>query len=148
MKSVEAPPVNRRPRRRKRSRFKLLRRMLGLFALTCTLVGCSFIASRVTTKQPLPVKNLQVVHPGPGSVTIETRTNHSARITWYSPWRGTSTITWGRKPSLDEPIHFQAVKNQSAYLTRLTPGMRYYFRIETETSVGVARSPVVSFIAK
>lgn len=145
---VMARPDKRRRPRRRRLASTIFRRALFFLGLTLTLVGCSLITAHVQQVQGANTQADSAARPGPGPVTLEPRKDHTARVSWYSPWRGKSNVSWGLKPLMDESSQSRSTEDQSIHLTGLTPGMRYYVQIETQTSVGVARSSVCSFIAK
>jgi len=135
-------------RKKKRGTVKLVRRALFSLSVIVTLVGCTLIGSHVRQSQGEQASEATAARPGPGPITIEARNNRTARVSWYSPWRGTSTVFWGLTPQLDSSATSQTTENQQIQLTGLTPGMRYYLQVQTQTSVGLARSPVCSFIAE
>jgi hypothetical protein len=114
-----------------------------------TLVGCSILkgahrpepGNALDANEPAPLK------PGLTNVTIGRVDAKGATIWWRSPWQGQSTVAYGRDPHLMPVVvdHSTPTSERTIALDNLEPGTRYYFRVETATPLGVARSAVLSF---
>ena len=122
--------------------------LIGLF-----LVGCSLL-----TVQRSPAEQawsgsgqaraaVKALRPGVSPVSVERIGASKATIAWRSPWEGRSHIVYGHSPRLqpETVTKTRATANRQLELTQLKPGTRYYFQVETQTSLGIARSAVLSF---
>jgi hypothetical protein len=102
--------------------------------------------------RPEPGNAVEVVEPAPlkpglAHVTIGRVAARQATIWWRSPWQGQSTVVYGRDAHLVPMVveHSAPTGERAVELSELEPGTRYYFRVETATPLGVARSAIVSF---
>ena len=120
--------------------------VIGLF-----LVGCSLLSARhspgdqasFTTRPPAGGS----LSPGLSPVTVGPIGETEATVSWASPWEGPSRVLYGASPRLmpHQSARSPLTTAQRLSLRKLKPGTRYYFQVETETPLGVARSAVLSF---
>lgn len=118
--------------------------VIGLF-----LVGCSLLTVRPAEFEAIPSKGIAAndLRPGLTPVMVDRIHDDHATIHWRSEWKGKTTIYYGTTPVL---VPFSVDKTTPTYehmvkLDQLKPSTRYYFQIETETPLGDAHSPVLSF---
>ncbi|MEB3195860.1 MAG: hypothetical protein VKP62_01525 [Candidatus Sericytochromatia bacterium] len=124
------------------------RRLMGATILGALLVGCSWFGSHASGGGSQASGASKMLRPGLGPVVVEPGRPQTARISWYSPWQGQSVIRVSRQASLEQPILTSPTDAQRTTLKNLDSGVRYYFRVETRTDMGMAHSSVCSFVAK
>ena len=126
-------------------------RLAGAFVAALTLVGCSWLSVKGPASEwdgwsksdDVPAE--RVLRPGPGPVVVEKVAKTSARILWKSPWKGESVVRYGRSTELALAPATTPTEASAVALGGLKPGTRYFFRVETRTPQGVARSSTLSF---
>lgn len=125
-------------------------RLAGAFVAALTLVGCSWLS--VKGPRPdwegwakAPADRERVVRPGPGPVVVEVVGATGARISWKSPWKGESVVRYAPSPELGRAPATPPTAGAAVALAGLAPATRYFFRVETRTPQGVARSSTLSF---
>lgn len=125
-------------------------RLAGAFVAALTLVGCSWLS--VKGPQPgwegwakAPADQERVVRPGPGPVVVEAVGATSAKIGWKSPWKGESVVRYAPSTELGLAPATAPTAADEVALAGLKPATRYFFRVETRTPQGVARSSTLSF---
>lgn len=128
-------------------RWKLLAATLSAGLL---LVGCSHMMARHHASAPGPAIALgdpAPLEPGVARVTVGRVGPDRATIWWKSPWKGQSTIVYGKDAHLMPVVVERSAPTaeHSTSLAELAPDTRYYLQIETATPLGVARSAVISF---
>jgi hypothetical protein len=127
---------------------------LAAGAIGLLLVGCSIFTVQHPYRSDVRLPRLHSapsqLKPGVSRVTVARVKPDSATLTWRSPWPGSSSVLYGRTPLLlpDAATRSRPTDGQEATLANLQPGTRYYFQVETETPLGVARSPVCSFLTR
>lgn len=122
------------------------RRLLAAGVLLLSVLGCSFLTAQVRGGHTAGADADRALRPGPGPVTVEGLNPGSARVSWYSPWRGRSVVRYGTSPDLGEANATRATDGTRLRLDGLTPGTRYFLRVETRTSQGLSCSSVCSFV--
>lgn len=122
--------------------------LIGLF-----LVGCSLLSVQRSPAEQAWSGHGEVhqaaktLRPGLTPVSVERVSASTATVAWRSSWQGRSHIVYGHSPKLlpETADKTRSTANRELQLTRLKPGTRYYFQVETETPLGIARSAVLSF---
>jgi hypothetical protein len=119
--------------------------LIGMF-----LVGCSLLSvQRSPAEQDLPAGHAmaQALRPGLTPVMVQNVSASGATIAWKSTWAGRSQVVYGQTPRLmpGDADKSAATTERQVKLSMLKPGTRYYFQVETQTALGVARSAVLSF---
>lgn len=126
-----------------------LKRLAFVAASGLMLVGCSWLSQAARPgRAPLndqPPADARTLRPGPGPVTVEAVATTSARVIWSSPWTGDSVVWYGPTSDLRQPRATVPTIGQAVTLSGLKPETRYFFRVETQSKLGVARSSVLSF---
>lgn len=120
---------------------------IGLFLATCTamIVQRPPAHAGAIVLRPIP----GVIKPGLSPVTVDEVKATSARISWRSRWQGKSVILFGTSPrSLPSAARSNPTFGPFTELRDLAPGTRYFFQVETHTPLGVALSPVCSFVTR
>lgn len=120
--------------------------LIGMF-----LVGCSLLSvQRSPADQDLP-RNSHVqsdaLRPGLTPVVVQHVSASGATIAWKSTWTGRSHVVYGQTPRLvpESADKTAQTTERQVKLSSLRPGTRYFFQVETQTPLGVARSAVLSF---
>jgi hypothetical protein len=122
------------------------RRLAVVLASGLLVVGCSWLSQVARgPMQDQPPADDRTLRPGPGPVTVEAIGPTSARVAWASAWPGDSVVWFAPTPGLDQPKASAPTVGQTVTLTGLRPATRYFFRVETHTQRGVARTPTFSF---
>lgn len=122
--------------------------VIGLF-----LVGCSLLtvqrspAESAWSGQGQVQRPATSLRPGLTPVSVQGISRSGATIAWRSSWKGRSHIVYGHSPRLLPATADKTASTAERQLqiTKLKPGTRYYFQVETETPLGIARSAVLSF---
>ncbi|MFP5501947.1 MAG: fibronectin type III domain-containing protein [Candidatus Sericytochromatia bacterium] len=120
---------------------------IGLFVATCAvmIVQRPPAHAGAIVLRPIP----GVIKPGLSPVTVDEVKATSARIRWRSTWQGKSVILFGTSPrSLPAASRTAPIFGPHTELTALEPNTRYFFQVETHTPLGVALSPVCSFVTR
>lgn len=132
---------------------RLKRTLVGLMT-GMLLVGCSLVSvsaqqrldpevrlPRAKPTAPLSLK------PGVSPVMIEGVKKDRAVISWKSRWEGKTVVWYGSSPKLMPHVAERTAITYGTQLelAKLKPGTRYYVQVETETTLGVARSAICSF---
>jgi hypothetical protein len=116
--------------------------LMGMF-----LVGCSLLSvQRSPAEQDFP-PGPPILRPGLTPVVVQNVSASGATIAWKSSWQGRSKVVFGETPVLmpTEAGKTAETTERRVKLSRLKPGTRYYFQVETQTALGTARSAVLSF---
>ncbi|MEB3223555.1 MAG: fibronectin type III domain-containing protein [Candidatus Sericytochromatia bacterium] len=122
------------------------KRLLLVGWLGLSLLGCSLMGVRFGDAGEVPPDRL--LRPGPGPVVVEGGHRGAARVSWYSPWRGSSVVRFATTPGLERAQTTAPTSGNRASLSGLVPGTRYYMQVETRTDLGTSRSSVCSFVTK
>ncbi len=125
-------------------------RLAGAFVAALTLVGCSWLSVQGPQAEwegwaKGPADPERVLRPGPGPVVVEKVQATSVRIAWRSPWKGESVVRYAPTPELGLAPETVPTEATMVALAGLKPATRYFFRVETRTAQGVARSSTLSF---
>ncbi|MFN3429452.1 MAG: fibronectin type III domain-containing protein [Candidatus Sericytochromatia bacterium] len=122
--------------------------LIGLFLVGCSLLSVQRSPADQAFERPraaTPVPD--ALRPGLTPVVVEQIGRSGATIAWRSSWEGRSHVIYGSSPRLvpTEATHSPVTAQRRVALTKLKPNTRYYFQVETQTALGVARSAVLSF---
>ena len=136
-------------------------RFMAAIAATGLLVGCSWYTVQLRDDGPAPRSDAaaapteaapaetRTLRPGPSPVIVQAVRATAATIAWKSPWRGESRVHYAPTPDLagnDACSASAAGEATRVTLAGLTPHVRYFFRVETRSPLGVSRSPILSFV--
>lgn len=122
----------------------------GMIATGLLVVGCSMFSQQAKPGPGVPEAPAaepqpdRVLRPGPGPVTVEAIAPTTARVAWKSPWSGDSVVRFAPNAELDKASSATTF-GQAVTLKGLAPKTRYFFRVETRTKLGLARSSTLSF---
>lgn len=129
----------------------------ALLAAGLTLVGCSMLSGPPGEQAGNPLLELppspwgllapMALKPGLTPVTVDGIREDRARIRWRSAWDGKTVVWYGTSPKLmpHDADRTPATFGAHTELGGLAPATRYFFQVEVQTTVGVARSAVLSF---
>lgn len=120
---------------------------IGMFLATCAvmIVQRPPAHAGAIVLRPIP----GVIKPGLSPVTVDAVKATSARISWRSSWQGKSVILFGKSPrELPAAARTAPTFGPFTDLRDLEPNTRYFFQVETHTPLGVALSPVCSFVTR
>ncbi|MNS17473.1 hypothetical protein D3C72_491490 [compost metagenome] len=123
--------------------------MIGLFLVGCSLLSVQRSPAESAFERPRAAEPAtpDALRPGLTPVVVEQIGRSGATIAWRSSWEGRSHVVYGASPRLvpTEATLSASTAQRRVALTQLKPNTRYYFQVETQTALGVARSAVLSF---
>jgi|GEM_PF-4300358 len=140
------------------NRWRALAVLIGV-----SLAGCSLMSQVSRETETYPTRSsrfglfdwagllepTQTLRPGVGLVTVQSVGCDRTRISWRSPWPGSSVVRYGLEHRLLPHASRETLPTEhtTVELPYLASGVRHFFQVETVTALGGARSAICSFLA-